>query len=297
MKKIILFAFLSGLLYAGGSSDVAFTTGYNKFDDPDYLRKGRFFFGIRGGVYQDNYGFQLGYERAKGANCQGLNLDRIYTNALLISDQKTGIKPYGLFSAGYEMSNIHEHKPSQLFMGVGAGVRAELTPKVNGFIETRILRKLKSDDTDIITTLGVAYALNNDISSIYTAPKKEVYNSIKTPKPVTNSVVLDSGYENKTSHIVTAAYVEPEIQQLNEQKTILGKRYYIQIVALAKTSPEPYLEKLYNIGFDNAQVKFSNIRGKDMSLVIVGPYDDRKQAARALRKLKKVSRGAFIRKF
>lgn len=101
---------MTSLLFAQTEQDIAFTTGYNKFDDPDYLRKGRFFFGIRGGVYQYNYGYQLGYEHAKGANCQGLNLKRIYANALMISKQPNGLNP------------------DQTFVGLGAGLRKSLSP-------------------------------------------------------------------------------------------------------------------------------------------------------------------------
>jgi hypothetical protein len=294
MKKIIAFIFMTSLLFAQTERDIAFTTGYNKFDDPEYLRNGRFFFGIRGGVYQDNgYGFQLGYEQANGANCQGLNLKRIYTNALMISKQPNGLNPYGLLSAGYEMSNIHDHKPDQTFIGIGAGLRKSLTPNVNGFVETRVLRKLKSDDTDIITTLGLAYALDSRAPEY--REQREVYSSV--PQPAANSIVVNGEYElHRPQSVVpnaepyTPPYTEPVVVDTQ-------KHYYVQMVALATTSPEPYLQKLYARGIDNAQVKEVNIRGRALSLVVVGPFYDRREAVQNLRKLKRVSRGAFITKF
>ncbi len=278
MKSIIAFIFMTSLLFAQTERDVAFTTGYNKFDDPDYLRKGRFFFGIRGGVYQNGYGYQLGYEHAQGANCQGLNLKRIYANALMISKQQSGLNPYGLLSAGYEMSNIHDHKPDQTFIGAGVGLRKSLSQNVNGFVETRVLRKLKSDDTDIITTLGLAYALDS------------------VPQTVTNSIVVDNKYElHRPQPVISKVepYIEPYIDPIIVDTS---KYYYVQMVALATTSPEPYLQKLYARGIDNAQVKEVNSRGRVLSLVVVGPFYDRNEAVQNLRKLKRVSRGAFITK-
>lgn len=285
MKKVILFIFMTGLLFAETQRDIAFTAGYNKFDDPKYLREGRFFFGIRGGVYQDNYGYQLGYEHAQGANCQGLNLKRIYANALMISKQANGINPYGLLSAGYEMSNIHEHKPDQTFLGLGVGLRKSLSQNVNGFIETRVLRKLKSDDTDIITTAGLAYVIDSNNIPVYTK-QKAIYDHRIQPE-VSAPVVAERIVQPVTT------YVEP----YQESAVVdIQKYYYVQLVALAKTNPDSYLAKLYAQGIDNAQVKEANIRGRSLSLVVVGPYYDRSEAERSLHKLKRVSRGAFVTK-
>jgi len=293
MKKIIAFIFMTTLLFAQTERDIAFTTGYNKFDDPDYLRKGRFFFGIRGGVYQDNYGYQLGYEHAQGANCQGLNLKRIYANALMISKQPNGLNPYGLLSAGYEMSNIHEHKPDQTFIGIGAGLRKSLSPNVNGFIETRVLRKLKSDDTDIITTLGLAYALNSTDIPAYTQ-QRVIYNHRVQPE-VSAPVIVDSRYEQRTQPVAT--YVEPYVQPYQESVVVATKKqYYVQLIALSSTNPDRYIQKLYARGIDNVAVKQIVRGGRALSLVVVGPYYDRSEAAQALGKLKRVSRGAFVTK-
>ncbi len=293
MKKIILFIFMTSLLFAQTERDIAFTTGYNKFDDPNFLREGRFFFGIRGGVYQDNYGYQLGYEHAQGANCQGLNLKRIYANALMISKQPNGLNPYGLLSAGYEMSNIHEHKPDQTFIGAGVGLRKSLSPNVNGFIETRILRKLKSDDTDIITTLGLAYALNSTNIPAYTQPQA-IYSHRVQPE-VSAPVVVDSGYVQIIQPVAT--YAEPYVEPYQERVAVeTQKQYYVQLIALSSTNPDRYIQKLYARGIDNVEVKQIVRGGRVLSLVVVGPYYDRNEAAQNLRKLKRVSRGAFITK-
>ena len=283
MKRIIAFIFMTSLLFSQTERDIALTIGDNNFDDPEFLRKDRFFFGIRGGVYQDNYGYQVGYEQANGANCKGLDLKRIYANALMTSKQPSGLNPYGLLSAGYEMSNIHEHKPDQTFIGAGVGLRKSLSQSVNGFIETRVLRKLKSDDTDIITTLGLAYSIESK-TAVY-REQKTVLNNVVHPE--VSTPIIASKYKQKIQSAVP--YVEPIV--VNTQKY-----YYIQLVALARTSPEPYLEKLYAQGIDNVEVKQIGRGEKTLSLVVVGPYYERSKAAQNLRKLKRVSRGAFVTK-
>ena len=294
MKKIIALVLTTGLLFAQTKSDIALTSGYNKFDDPAFLKGSRYFVGIRGGIYQDNgFGYQLGFEKANGANCQGLNLTRIYANGLFISKQSNGFNPYGVLSGGYEMSNIEEHKPDQVFIGAGVGVRKGLSQHVNGFVETRVLRKLKSNDTDIITTLGLAYALENNLPAY---PKQRVAHQRVLPQPVIakHPVVIDSGYERQTSRPEIVAYVEPLEEQTVVTKT--QKHYYVQLVALASTNPDSYLTKLYLQGIDNAEVKEVNIRGRNLSLVVVGPFNDREEASQNLRMLKRVSKGAFITK-
>lgn len=276
-----------GLLVAETKSDIALTTGYNKFDDPEFLKGSRYYVGIRGGVYQDNgFGYQLGYEQANGANCQGLNLRRFFTNALFISKQPNGFHPYGVLSAGYEMSNIDEHKPNQLFLGAGVGLRKGLSKQVNGFIETRVLRKSKSDDTDIITTLGLAYALEN-MQLHKQKPSVMQYNVVT--QPVVNSVVI----QESTVAVSPVVDETPVIVDTVDAQ----KYYYVQMVALAKTNPDSYVTKLYLQGIDNVHVKEVNEKGRSLSLVIVGPFVDRKEASQSLKGLKRVSREAYIVKF
>jgi hypothetical protein len=293
MKKVILFIFMTGLLFAQNQSDIAFTAGYNKFDDPLMLREHRGFYGIRGGVYQDNgFGLQLGYEQANGANCQGLDLKRYYANALLQSTQAGKLKPYGLLSLGYETSNIHEHKPDQTFIGAGVGVRYALAQNVNGFIETRVLRKLKSDDTDIITTLGLAYVLNNNISMY---PQQRAVYTPRVQPEVLTPVIEETRYQQRAQP--AAVYVEPYVEPYQERVAVeTQKDYYVQLGAFASTNPDAYVQKLYSRGIDNVQVKQVVRGGRSISLVVVGPYYDRRDATKNLRRLKRVNRGAFITK-
>jgi len=296
MRKLIFLLSIATFLFSQTEKDVGLTIGYNKFNDSNFLRDHRKFYGIRGGVYQDNgYGFQLGYEQANGANCKGLDLKRVYINALALSNQPKGIKPYALLSVGYENSSIHKHKPSQLFIGAGAGIRKALTPAINGFLESRILRKLKSDDTDIITTVGLSLALNN--TSIY-YPQPTIKKRVIYPEISSSSKTLDSGYSNQQ------AVQKVEIIETNDIKPprhviVLDsyqKQYYVQMMALSKSDPMKYVQKLLEKGIDNVEVKQIRRGNRYFSLIVVGPFYNRSEAKRNLRRLKKISRGAFITK-
>ena len=160
MKKSILFILTIHLLFAEIQTDIALTMGYNKFDDPEFLKKAQTFYGVRASVYKDRtYGLQLGYEKAKDVNCQNLHFKRTYLNGLMLLEQPHQFNPYGVVTVGYEKSTVHRFKPNQTFVGLGIGVKKNLPLNLNTFIETRVLKKLKTHDTDIITTLGIGYYL------------------------------------------------------------------------------------------------------------------------------------------
>ena len=160
MKKNLLLLSMTLFLQAEISTEIGLTIGYNKFDDPEILKKSKNFHGFKVGIYQDeSYGIEVGYEKANDVNCQKLNFKRTYLNAVAISKQPHKFNPYALLTVGYEQSNIHRFKPSQTFVGAGVGIKKSLLKNFNAFSEAKIIKKLKSNDTDIITTLGVGYAL------------------------------------------------------------------------------------------------------------------------------------------
>lgn len=292
---LILFLFAKSMLFAQNSSDIAVTATENYFhgDALNYLRKHKVFYGIRYGTYQSNgYGFQLGYEQAQAVNCKGLDLKRVYANALYMPHVKGKIHPYGLVTLGYEKSNIKRFLPSQLFIGAGAGLRASITPAVNAFVEAAVHLKPKSSDTDVITTIGLAYVLNlsgyrTENTSAATAPEL-------TAEPVVVTETLDAHSAESYPELEVTAH---KSHKKPKHKALTGKHYYIQIAALAKTRPAPYLRKLRKRGFRHIRVKHAQLRGRKMIYVVVGPYRSRAAAARVLRKVRKIYSDAFIRKF
>ena len=159
MKKIITIILLTQLLFS--KSDVAVTIGNNKFDDPVILKKKKEFIGLRAGFYNgDDYGLHIGAERANDANCGNLDLTRIYVDLLKKFYLTDDLNIYGVFTTGYEFSNVKRYKPNQLILGGGAGLEYFITPKISAFVDYKVLNKQKTDDQDKITTGGVAYHFN-----------------------------------------------------------------------------------------------------------------------------------------
>jgi hypothetical protein len=166
MRKIITSMLLTSLLFADVYSDIAITIGHNEFDDPEFLKSHKEFYGVRAGFYpSEAYGIQVGYEIANDANCQKLNLKRVYVNGVTQLEINEAIDIYGLATVGHESSNIHRFKPSQAFIGAGVGAKYHMSSNINGFLETRILQKLESKDTDVITSIGLSYTLD-DLSTL-----------------------------------------------------------------------------------------------------------------------------------
>ena len=160
MNRIyILIVSLTAILSAEISTDIALTFGYNRFDDPEILKKSKNFYGAKMGVYKDGiYGLQIGYEQADDVNCQELDFKRTYLNGVLILKQPYQFRTYAMATVGYEESNIEYFKPNQTFVGAGLGVKKILYKDFNVFVETRVLKKIKSHDKDIITGIGVGYS-------------------------------------------------------------------------------------------------------------------------------------------
>jgi hypothetical protein len=156
IKTVITSLLLTQLLTA--QSDIAVTVGKNKFDDPVILKKSKEFIGLRAGFYNDeNYGFRVGFERAVDANCQNLDLTRLYVDLLKKFYLTNELNIYGALTTGYEFSNIKRYKPNQLLLGGGAGLEYFITPQISAFAEYKVHNKQISDDQDTITTGGVAY--------------------------------------------------------------------------------------------------------------------------------------------
>ncbi len=162
MKKIIIFLFISApILFAQTEMDIALTLSNNKFDDSFIFPPSKVFTGVRVGVYQDKtYGMQLGYEYKNNINCSGINLKRVYANALAQMNLSKESNLYAIGTLGYETSSIKRQKPNQTVYGAGVGAKYHFTPNINGFVEARFLNKKETKDRDSITTLGVGYTFD-----------------------------------------------------------------------------------------------------------------------------------------
>ncbi len=294
IKKLFLVASVATLTLAQTTTDIALTGAYEKFDDEYYLSYPGHFYGLRGGMYIDNsYGFQIGYEHANRANCKGLKLNKTYLNALLMHEVSHGTTPYLLGTFGYETSSIEDHKPSQSIAGVGAGVRLDLKNNFGAFAETRLLKRLKTDDTDIETTLGLSYKFSS-IADTFTPTlieQKENKKTIQRKNVQRPHILIKEVIVDKQPKDIFAGRVLH--QNSYEAKPISENRYFIQLALLSASSPSTLIKKAKRAGFYNVSTK--NKAGA--TAVVVGPYPNRQRATKELHKLKSIVKDAFITKF
>lgn len=149
------------MLFAQTEVDVAVTASNNKFDDPVIFPPSKVFTGIRVGVYQDKtYGMHLGYEYKNNINCSGINLKRVYANAIAQMNLTKESNIYAIGTLGYETSSIERQKPNQTVYGAGIGAKYYFTPNINAFLEAKFLNKKETKDRDTITTLGIGYTFD-----------------------------------------------------------------------------------------------------------------------------------------
>ncbi len=296
---------VASVMFAKSESDIALTWGYNSFNDDTTLYGATAFYGLRAGIYpSENLGLQFGYEQTNHGNCQGLKLKRYYTNALLQTDIGNGLKPYALGTLGYETSS-KEYRPSQTFAGVGAGLKYVVDKNFNIFLETRALKSLKSDDVTYASTFGVGYIFDTGDSTteviekeVLIPQKKQTIITSKIKPVKIEAIEATKSIPGSVNVYHDSSHVEPIISQTIKVKPSFSKGdYFVQIAALTTSSPSPILRKLRAHGVDNVHVKKMYKKGTSYSFVVVGPYQTRASATKALKKLKAVNAGVFIKKF
>ena len=226
------------------------------------------------------------------------DIDRFYLNGFYEFNNQNTLFPYLLAGLGYE--RIHNEKfneESGGFFNAGAGVKYKLTQNVNLITQATAVRKFKNNNIDFMAALGLGIALGSTGAQNYTPV-------------VTQNRYQESNVEHE---LVTLIHEEPIVMPISyieedpidarvsyEDEPITNeKKYYIQIAALFKNdlyeNNSHYLSKLdtNNLPYE---VKQTDIRGKSVQLLLVGPYDSNLAAREDLIKAKRVEKGAFIKK-
>ena len=173
MKKSLIFICFLWLSLLNASHEYNYQTtlyfGQNSFDSASTLDKSKVVYGIRGTKYIDSWqGVQFGYERmdtiAYKDHSGYLNMQRLYSNFVMdgiIEDYD--ILPYLLFGAGYELLDEEsDNEVSQAFGQVGVGFKYNINSYLNVALEFRALKKARTDDLDLVSTLGFALMLDED---------------------------------------------------------------------------------------------------------------------------------------
>ena len=299
------------------------------------LRDNKVMLGIRGTAYlNDNVGIQLGVESSNNNRTLGVgggygktDIERGTVNAIYEVSGKR-VRPYGLVGIGYERTHddnvntvTNNNDDSQVFYNAGAGVKFGINDNVDIVTEVKAIHKVENSDDDIMGTVGVGIkfgetnqkeptcaspkALSLDqfakmcktpatqpVAKVQQTQPMAVQKEIPVQQPVAQPVLQEAQPADNCVVEVESDEGSVEVSEDN----VVPQGYYVQLAALFKGNGEILTNRLerknYPYILHNAK-RF----GKDATLVLVGPYQSKKEAKIAQRYLKRLSRKAFIKRF
>ncbi len=319
----------------GTEFEIMPTVGKKIADDDKTLDDSKVLMGIRGTAYvTPNIGIQaVGESSLNNPTIGGGDTDIERASLNAIYEKRSGrVRPYVMAGAGYEWTHGNTVKltddDSQAFANAGAGVKFDLKKNLSLVTEVKGMHKFENGDNDLIGTVGLGMRVGAPEEKKPTCSAKKVLTldefskmckaqksapSIE-PMPVTQMQhepqvvveervpVVEESPKKATEEIPVARTCEIEgpIVTENEAKkgagTPIPEGYYVQMAALFKSNGAILTGKLERKKYP--YVTYNTKRGgKDVTLVLVGPYHSRKEASIARRYLKRLSRGAFVKKF
>jgi len=300
---------------------------YNYSDDKPRFDDGKVVFGGRVNAYfNDTTSLQLGVEGSKDnpiykPNVTGATTDLLRGTVSIQKDipNRSRITPYVF--AGFGGEKIYNTEPStnvdsQMFYNGGAGLKYYVNENVDLVAETRVIHKVEDQDTDLIGNVGLGLKFGGRKQNVKTLDDLRAQIP-QRPVTVAKPVILPA--EQVTQAPVMA---EPEpviVGSLDEKEMAvnadldgdcapvditdgcesdradmdrsvgLSHGYYIQVISLSRTSPRKITSRLNRAGFS-----YTIENARSAKRVLVGPYSSRAAASRALRKLRRIKRDAFI---
>lgn len=312
------------------------TVGKKIANDDTTLDDSKVLWGIRGTAYvTPNIGIQLVGETSSANPTIGggdTDIERGAINVLYEGGTQK-VRPYVVAGAGYEATHGATVKTtnddSQMFYNAGAGVKFGLTDRVNLVAEVKGMHKVENHDDDIIGTVGVGMKLGSVEKPVpnCNTPKAmsldQFARMCKTEKPVVPAQVAAPVQQlQQEPEVVTEPVSVPVPEEVVDEKTkcvvdvegpvvmdentdestvdhesaTIPEGYYVQMAALFKGNGDMLTSRLERKKYP--YVLYNTKRfGKDATLVLAGPYETRKEAAVALRYLKRLSRKAFVKRF
>ncbi len=297
--------------------------------DKDSLKDSKTLYGIRGNIFlNEDVAVGASLEVSEDNKMSDGGLTDINRGAINItyepnSDKK--IHPYAIVGVGGEkvnrVSNPRTNDDSQAFVTVGAGLKFGLNENVDIVTEARWLRKLENNDNDIIATVGLGAKMGESKKRVHhhknlTTPvvteaseaenaislaklkeiyeKKESLNSIKPTEDVVSTVVSSSSLDS--SEVVVEDVVDSEVivdDTIEVDESTPQNGYYVQMAALFNGDGRVLTDRLESK--DYPYIRYTTDRGgRDATLILVGPYESKKEARVAIGYLKRLKSDAFI---
>ncbi len=222
-----------------------------------------------------------------GTSGVSTDIDRFYVNGLHnINLNYNRLTPYIYAGFGYErVDKEYNDLKSQGFFDAGLGLKFKITDRVNILADVQGIKKFRDNDLDILASLGLGFFFGANTQS---APEVEAAKVVP----------------QETKREITIIKVKPETVPTNavpaemDEAVVPSGDYYIQLAAAFKTDIEKGCHftdelKKEGIAYD---VKYITIKGKNVSILVTGPYSSREEAKEELAKIRTISKDAFIRK-
>ncbi len=231
------------------------------------------------------------------------DIDRFYLNVQKeIRPEDTNLIPYFFAGVGYEHVNDEDlGLESQGFFNTGGGLKYSLNEKFKLVSEAKVIKKFKDHDLDVVAMLGVGL-LFGEKGEATPETETEQLASANEPRPESQdltTIIIDDEPQPKSE--VSAPTVPAVTQPIERVRLDLNELhhagdYYVQVAAVSSNhSTKRLVHKLEQQNL-RVVVKTATVRGRKIKRILVGPYMQRSEAKADLPKVRKVARGAFIKK-
>jgi len=312
-RKILLSILMATSMFA--KTELSLSIGTNSFDNDEALDTATTL-GVRGDFYLDDlYHLDLGYDNLGDVTFENTNnsikIERFYTQFSADGAEEYHVVPTLSIGAGYEKQK-GDYADSEPFISLGIGFRYNVSNSFNFLLGTKALWKTSSRDINYHTTFGIGYLIdeepaNNeqkDVEEVIIPKKKLSIPELHSPAPVVvkkEPVVIDTK-EAAVEPVSTSQTLPPppamEVPAISTVKvasaaprSIKATGYFIQVAAYTKYRPTSMLDRLAQ----NGNRIILRHQGR-VTKALVGPFASEEEAQRALYKVKKIAKGAFIYK-
>ena len=238
----------------------------------------------------------------KTNSTQKTDIDRFYINGVKEFHQlDKHFIPYAFAGLGYE--NVNDKNlgiKSQGFFNAGGGLKYALSDRFRIVSEAKAIKKFRDNDLDIVATVGLGilfgkHTIQNDIEP--NTPKLTVEPKVKT----TNEPIKEEKTKEQTK-VINPVIIDEEEQEVKpvkiaqESSINSDKAYYIQLAFVTQESSlDNYIQKLDQIDLDFT-IKEEQAHKLTGNAILVGPFANYEDAKEHIRSVKKIEKGAFIRK-
>ncbi|MCH9814132.1 MAG: outer membrane beta-barrel protein [Epsilonproteobacteria bacterium] len=288
--------------------------------DKDSLEDTEVLYGVRASAYlNDQVAIQASLESSQDntmSDTGKTDIERYALNVMYDMNNGKRVHPYTIVGVGAEkthrVATPATNDDSQGFINAGAGLKFDISDRINLMTEAKWQRKLENDDDDIIATVGVGVKLGS------TAKKAAPIPSVTETSDIDNAINLaefrklysdanGTKEENNSSKVAVVTPVEvvqesqevaiaetiPFVEEEILEPAVTQSGYYVQMAALFKGNGEVLTNRLEQKDYPYV-LHATNRGGKDATLVLVGPYESRVEANVARGYLKRLKSDAFI---